>query len=278
MPMGGAKRSRTAQGVAAERAVLCAMGIVDDSYAKSMLTRPWSMFVEVKRRCPAHVLPFAVTFTGLAARVLWYDAQVRAALGDGFTQVAVIGAGYDTRAWRFGRDGVKFFELDHPVTQADKRRRAPRPGPTFVEADLATASAADSLIAHGLDASQPVLVIIEGVTMYLTRDVVEEQLGELARSAGPGSRLALDFYPPSDVGTAKDRRQILGQRLFRVGSGEGFKLVVDPSDAADLVRSCGWEIDEVTNLRAAANALVPRESRLPRESVNEYKALVAARI
>ncbi|MBA2625656.1 MAG: class I SAM-dependent methyltransferase [Acidimicrobiia bacterium] len=50
------------------------------------------------------------------------------ALDAGIEQVAVIGAGYDRRAWRFHRDGVQFFELDHGATQQDKARRAPGRG------------------------------------------------------------------------------------------------------------------------------------------------------
>jgi O-methyltransferase involved in polyketide biosynthesis len=34
--------------------------------------------------------------------VLWFDAQVVAALEAGIEQVVVIGAGYDSRAWRLG--------------------------------------------------------------------------------------------------------------------------------------------------------------------------------
>ncbi len=274
--MAGVKRSRTAQGVAAERAALYSMGIVDDPYAEAMLTRLWSWFVAARRHIPPKMLPLSVTFAGLAGRVLWYDAQVRAALADGFTQIVVIGAGYDTRAWRFCRTGVKFFELDHPVTQADKQQRAPQAGPVFVPCDLNTGSAIASLVEYGFDASALALFIVEGVTMYLERDVVESQLRSIAEAASKGSRLAIDFYPPSEVGTQSDRRQILAQRLFRLGSGEGFRLVIDLGEAGDLVRSCGWETDEVIGLRAAALALVPSDSRLPLNDVNEHKALVAA--
>jgi len=69
---------------------------------------------------------------GLAARVLWFDAQVRALEAD-ITQIAVIGAGYDSRAWRFRREGVQFFELDQGATQQEKARRAPRPGPSTLQ-------------------------------------------------------------------------------------------------------------------------------------------------
>jgi methyltransferase (TIGR00027 family) len=130
--MSGMQRSRTAQGVAAERAVLTDMGVLDDHFARGMLTPGWAAFAVVVRRTPERVRPWSVTRAGLAARVLWFDAQVASALDAGVEQVVVIGAGYDSRAWRFRGNGTRFFEVDHPTTQHDKMRRAPGPGPTYV--------------------------------------------------------------------------------------------------------------------------------------------------
>ncbi len=59
----------------------------------------------------------------LAARTAFFDGQVTAAIAAGTRQVVILGAGYDDRALRFGSPGVRFFEIDHPDTQADKRAR-----------------------------------------------------------------------------------------------------------------------------------------------------------
>jgi methyltransferase (TIGR00027 family) len=264
--------------VAAERAVLADMGVIHDRFARRMLSPSMAATFAVVRLWPSGLRARSLTLAGLAARVLWFDAQVAKALEAGITQIAVIGAGYDSRAWRFGREGVRFFELDHGVTQSDKVGRAPGPGPTYVEADLTTQSAGDELRKRGLDPAQPTLFVIEGVTMYLTENVVRSQLAELARSSTVGSRLAVDFYPPADTGTARHRRQMRLQRLARAGSAEGFRLCVDRSQAEALVEASGWEVDEATNLREAAEALVPADSGLPVGAVNQHKTLVAARL
>ena len=40
----------------------------------------------------------------------------------GLAQVVILGAGFDTRAYRIGAlEGLPVFEVDHPVTQAQKR-------------------------------------------------------------------------------------------------------------------------------------------------------------
>jgi methyltransferase (TIGR00027 family) len=251
------------------------MGVLADPFARRMLTPSMAAIVWIVQRWPYRVRARSLTLAGLAARVLWFDAQVAKALDAGIEQVAVIGGGYDSRAWRFRRDGVQFFEVDHEATQRDKARRAPRPGPTYVEADLTTQGAAEALLEQGLDASRPAVFVVEGVTMYLAEEVVRHQLGELARSSAAGSRLLADFRPPRQAGTSQHRLQLRLQRLARTGSGETFRLLVDPPQALEIVEASGWEVNEETSLREAARALVPRASGLPVDAVNQHKALVA---
>ena len=272
-----AKRSRTAQGVLAERAILTEMGILSDGLAHTMLNRPWTAFAWAVVHWPLAKRPYAVARAGLAARVLWYDGQVTAALDDGVDQIAMIGAGYDSRAWRLVRDDANFYEVDSPATQHDKIRRAPVGGPTYVECDLVTQNAAGELRKHGLDLSRPVLFVLEGLSMYLSEEVVRRQLGQLETSSAAGSRLAIDFYPPPDAGSSLDRRQMAYQRLGRAGGGEGFRLVVEGPKAASLVEEAGWQVTELTDMRAAANALVPNDAGLPINSINRHKTLLAAR-
>ena len=58
----------------------------------------------------------------IALRTAAIDAAVRDAIADGATQLVILGAGYDGRAWRMPElAGVKVFEVDHPATQGDKR-------------------------------------------------------------------------------------------------------------------------------------------------------------
>ena len=259
----------------AERALLTEMGVLSDPVARKMVAPPWAAFMWFMRHWPFPTKPGSVTRAGLAARVSWYDAQVQRAIETGVQQIAVIGAGYDSRAWRFASSGVQFYELDLGITQRDKRRRAPAGGPTFVEADLWTQSAAPALRDGGLDRSRAALFILEGLTMYLTEDVVRRQLGDLAESSASKSLIAVDFSPPPEVGTAQDRRRMRYQRFARAGSGEEFKLLVDRRRATAIVEASGWVVTEATSLREAAREFVGRESGLPVDAVNEHKSLVA---
>lgn len=271
----GEKPSWTAEGVAAERALLDHLGAVDDPFAAGMLTRRMGLLFRAARALPPRAWRRSITLAGLAGRVLWIDKQVAAALDAGVTQVAVVGAGYDSRAWRMARQSATFVELDHPATQRDKKHRAPASGVTYVEADLTRLSASVALSEH-LDWSRPAMFVLEGVTMYLPEAIVRRQLTELAQASSAGSQLALDFHPPRSLGDARQRRQHLLQRFARRGSGEAFLLTISPSKAVALVAECGWAVDDDTNLRDAAQSLVPSALGLPLSSVNPHKALVAA--
>jgi methyltransferase (TIGR00027 family) len=258
--------------------VLDRLGVIEEPYARGMLSPSMAAVVSVASRLPRSLRGRWVTLAGCAGAVQWFDAHVIAALDDGVDQVATIGAGYDTRAWRFARSGVRFFELDLATTQADKLRRAPAPGPVHVAADLTTDRAADALIAAGLDAERPTIFVFEGLTMYLDAPTLRRQLSELAATSAPGSRLVADFYPPKTSGTSQNRRQLLLQRVARVGSGEPLTLQIDRSDAVDLVEESGWQVDELLGFREAARRSSAEGAGLPVDAVNDAKTLLAARV
>ena len=256
--------------------MLTDMGVLNDPFAHTMLSPSIAALYRLVRRWPHRVPTLPVTLAGLAARVLWHDAQVAKAIQQGVQQIVVVGAGYDSRAWRFRSDGVQFFELDHPATQIHKARVAPQPGPIYVQADLSVESAGDALRQAGLDQERRALFVLEGVTMYLGEQTVRDQLTDLSSASAPGTRLTTDFYPPEGIGSADDQRQRRVQGLARSGSGESLRLLVTRPDAVTLVGACGWDVVDAASMRAAAQALVPKNRGLPVNSVSEDKALVSA--
>ena len=58
----------------------------------------------------------------LERRTQSFDGVTLQAVDAGIRQVVIVAAGYDCRSLRFRTSGVRFIELDHPSTQADKRR------------------------------------------------------------------------------------------------------------------------------------------------------------
>ncbi|MEZ4587504.1 MAG: class I SAM-dependent methyltransferase [Gemmatimonadales bacterium] len=79
----------------------------------------------------------------MATRKAWIEREVRRAIAGGATQVVVIGAGFDSLAYRLHRErgDVAWWEVDRPATQRVKlagldRAGAPSPTLGFVAADL----------------------------------------------------------------------------------------------------------------------------------------------
>jgi O-methyltransferase involved in polyketide biosynthesis len=81
----------------------------------------------------------------LQARTRFFDRVVVGAIGRGVRQIVVGAAGYDGRPLRYARSGVRWFEVDHPATQRDKRERLARLGLAADQAQFVEAS--DSLTA-----------------------------------------------------------------------------------------------------------------------------------
>lgn len=179
------------------------------------------------------------TFSYLAARTLFFDAEVEQAQHEGIRRVAIVGAGYDSRAWRLGRPSVDFIEIDHPSTQSDKQRRAPMGGPRYVPLDLA----ADPFPTD-LAGAIPTIWVVEGVTMYLSREQVADLLHHLAVA---GCRLVVNFGVGGGSGSA--RRAV---RSGAASGGEAFRYEPTLSDAEDLLAETGWTPTTVVTGRQLA--------------------------
>src|SRR5580692_5793714 len=114
----------------------------------------------------------------LAARTSFFDRAVVAAIDRGVRQIVVGAAGYDGRALRYAKPGVRWFEVDHPATQRDKQDRLTRLGldagqVRFVEADFTRDPIAERLTAAGLNPGRPTLFMLEGVAVYLEPAVLD---------------------------------------------------------------------------------------------------------
>lgn len=232
--------SSTAQSVAMARAVLVRDGLLDDRYAEAMLRLPWRALAGALRLRVLRSRAEGPTFAYLAARTLEVDGEVRRAIDEGVARVVIVGAGYDSRAWRLARPGVEFVELDHPSTQRDKRRRAPPSGPRYVEVDLAQEPVPDEVV-DGC----PTLSVVEGVTMYLAEPEVVRLLAGLR---GPGNRLVVTF----GVGGASDRSGRTVRASASAG-GERFRYQPDADEAVALLERIGGEVRDLATGREIAH-------------------------
>lgn len=150
-------------------------------------------------------------FPGLAnsirARVRYFDDFVKSSLDEGLEQLVILGAGYDTRAYRIeGLKGkVRVFEVDHPDTQSVKTKKVKEifgflPGHvTYVQVDFETDNFGEKLAAQGYDRSLKTFFLMEGLIMYIPPEAVDETLSFVVKNSGKGSAVLFDYYPESLV-------------------------------------------------------------------------------
>ena len=179
----------------------------------------------------------------LAARTSFFDRTVVSALDRGVRQVVVGAAGYDGRAFRYAKPGVRWFEVDHPATQRDKLERLERLGidashVRFVEADFTRDPVAGRLRAAGLDPDAPSLFLLEGVAVYLEPAVLEDVLRQFRQVAAPGSRLAISVSlsrPRGDAARARFRATV-------AALGEPARSTFEAAEAEALLARTGWPL------------------------------------
>jgi methyltransferase (TIGR00027 family) len=167
------------------------------------------------------------------------------AVADGVEQCVVLGAGFDTFAYRNPFPSLRVFEVDHPATQAVKRARLAAVGvalpPTlrYVPADLVQDSLGEVLIEAGFDTSRPAFVSWLGVVPYLRPADITATLRWLG-ALPPRTAVVFDYgIPPESLPVAlSGRYQQLRQRVAALG--EPFLTFLDPAEAAALLRGAGF--------------------------------------
>src|SRR6185437_3654189 len=163
----------------------------------------------------------------LRARTAFFDRVTVNALARGVTQMVVVGAGYDGRALRYAKPPVRWWEVDHPATQADKRERLDRLGldhdqVTFVPFNLEVGDPegrdlATALVDAGFQPDATALCSCEGVAVYLSAGALATTLAALRSLAAPATRLALSASLEATTPTRQASRARLHAALAALG-------------------------------------------------------------
>lgn len=182
----------------------------------------------------------------LAVRSRIAEDELAAAVARGVRQYVLLGAGLDTFAYRNPHPGVRVFEVDHPATQAWKRKilglaAIPEPDSvTYVPVNFERQTAMDGLIAAGFDGSLPAFFAWLGVTMYLPEETVFAVLRAIA-ALPPASGVVFDYA------IAKSEMSLLGrmavaavnQRLKQIG--EPWVTFFSPGALATHLSALGFQ-------------------------------------
>ena len=228
--------------------------IVDDPFAEWFLGRSGRAALAASAvngpatRLLKRLDPGGVTY--VACRHRYIDDQLSAALDGGAEQVVLLGAGYDSRAYRFAEAlrGRPVFEVDlAPISQRKAKVVAVHAGELpatvvhRVEIDFETQTLAETLSASGFVTGSRTFVAWEGVSMYLTRAAVKATMGALRDLCGDGSRVSMDCWhmvdDPGPLGTV--RRS--GPGVLSL-IGEAVTFGVHPEEMPFFLGTLGWDV------------------------------------
>lgn len=167
------------------------------------------------------------------ARAKFCEDALKTAVLSGTTQYVILGAGMDTFAFRNTDmlNSLQVFEVDHPLTQADKQRRIMRANwevpqnLCFVPIDFTKDDLAGKLLACGFKKDVKTFFSWLGVSYYLTKEQIGKMLKTIETLAAEGSSLVFD-YATNDLFTSPVKR---AQNMIAMAaaSGEPMKSTFD---------------------------------------------------
>lgn len=199
----------------------------------------------LRRLVNVHIAPSPL------CRAAYTEQSLKAAALTGTRQYVILGAGLDTFAFREKEFSSKHrvFEVDHPLTQADKKERIARTGwtipanLTFVPVDFAKDSLTERLIACGFDPSAKSFFSWLGVTYYLSEEAIGKTLAELSSLCAEDSVLVFD-YPDESFFDAAERR-VQNTIMMAKAGGEPMQSSFSYLELEWLLKKHGFMIYEL---------------------------------
>jgi methyltransferase (TIGR00027 family) len=251
------RSSITAQGIAAIRAIESGKPpderICYDPLARQIVNPIFYILAKLSYGYGERRAPGTVEF--ITARTRFIDDYLGVCLDNGIEQLVILGAGLDSRAYRSNQHIglVQVFEVDHPATQREKRKRlhtiiGKLPGHvTFVPIDFNEENL-EKLYGFGYQKQRKTLFIWEGVTYYLTAEAVENTLKFVVKNSGGGSSIIFDYVYTSALTTTQKRGEIARMQRYGKFTGEALTFSIDEGKIGELLCRLGFtETKNVTS-------------------------------
>ena len=278
------KASDTAQGVAVLRAVHQLIDeppkILDDPVIVRILGEA------TRARIQDHPENYQIPHRrALRAQVLirsrFSEDRLADAVMRGVRQFVILGAGMDTFAYRqpnWSRD-LQIFEVDHPASQREKRRRLDASGISiqanleFVEIDFERDSIHSALERSRFNFNQPAYFSCLGVLMYLTVTAIDA-IFRFVASMPPSSEIVFSFANKRLESDLSDRPSIIERNAE--AKGEPWLTKFDPAQLEDKLRSLGFaEILFLTPEMIAERYIPNPKNGLP---IPKHSNIVSAKV
>ncbi len=185
-------------------------------------------------------------FEHLALRTSAIDAAIDEAVRAGATQVVILGAGLDARAYRLeSLAAADVYEVDHPATQRYKARKV-APLATvaarlvFVPVDFARDALPVELERAGFRPQRATVWLMEGVSQYLPREALQASVRDVSALSAPGSRFIMTYQPNPGGRWLNLASGFVGKVVAKVG--EPFIGIIDSEELHALLARHGFSV------------------------------------
>ena len=194
----------------------------------------------------------------IVARIRFIDEYLLECIAAGLKQLVVIGAGFDTRAYRFEevKENVRVFEVDHPVTQQVKVEKIKKIFVTLPDhvIYLPVIFGADrfdrKLLENGYNPKLKTLFIVEGLLMYVPPPAVDGLLSFVVNASGPGSSFIADYFSAAVIDGTSPLKEAQVLRQFVESEGAPLQFGIKEGKIEEFFKERGFHA--VTNVTAAA--------------------------
>lgn len=181
----------TAQGVAKQRLIETIAGpdkrVINDPYASNFIMGAGLMKLMGHRLNAWLAKKLAPGFhEHIISRTRFLDDLIEKSAEEGVDQYVILGAGYDSRAYRLALpSSLNIFEVDQPEVQSRKLNKLPKElsnskNITYVSVDFAHQSLTERLLNAGFDQTKSTIFTLEGVTQYITKEAFNMTMKEIA--------------------------------------------------------------------------------------------------
>ncbi len=200
------------------------------------------------------------------------EDRLAAAVQRGVSQYVILGAGFDTFAFRQPdwAKSLKIFEIDHRDTQSVKRSFLTKAGldlpanVCFAQIDFEHESLLEGLCRHHVSLEEPTFFSWLGVTVYLKEAAIDAALKSMAAYPS-GSEVVLTFKQPivKTTGKAAEAARKLADNVASVG--EPFVSFFEPKAMEAKLLSAGFGKVEFLDLETAdTRYFASRPAELPK--------------
>jgi methyltransferase (TIGR00027 family) len=184
----------------------------------------------------------------VVVRTKYIDDYLKECIRDGIQQLVILGAGYDSRAYRIEdlKGKVKVFEVDHPATQKAKTEKlrdmfGSLPNHVvYVPIDFNEEKLDQRLFESGYDRRLKTLFIWEGVTMYIPAEAIDETVAFVVRNSGEGSSIIFNYVYQSVVDGTCQLGVARKHQAYLTSLGEPFIFGIEEGKIEEFLSTRGF--------------------------------------